>query len=68
MLTAEIRVDTTLIAYVHIVDEESHKMQNSLHRYEVYQPDIGTTPGNIRHDRKDGALALIRKVIDDAID
>lgn len=65
MLTAEIRVNTTLIGHLYIVNEGLFitKPEFTQYRYEYYEPDKNIITGKVIHKRSEGALTLIETVI-----
>jgi len=64
MLTAEIKVNGSLIAHMYIVNEGSFDGENAKYRYEIYHPDDGIIKGKMSHVRSDGALELIRLILE----
>ncbi len=78
MLTVEIKVNGALIEYLYIVNVtplerqvdrilETEKEIKDIYKYEHYDAGEGTIDGKIHHTRNDGALVLVKKVIDKAI-
>lgn len=64
MLTAEIKVNGELIAHIHIVNESLLENNKSRYRYEIYEPREEVRDGRIDHFRVDGALELIRLILE----
>ena len=68
MLTAELRVNCGLIGHIYIVNEKDlgyDTFNTCQYRYEYYELDKEIKRGRVVHDRDEGALELIKKVIED---
>ena len=64
MLTADIRVNGILVSYLYIVNEKMEDEKGRYrYRFERYEPDSEIVKGEVCHKREDGALVLIKKVI-----
>jgi len=68
MVTAEIRINGTLLGHIYAVNDVTLENGQSLYHWECYVPDRGPLVGGteLRHRREDGALALISKIIEAA--
>lgn len=69
MITAEIKVNGNMICHLIAVNEgyKSGVSDECKYRYEVYFPDTKDTQlinGKVTHHRDEGALILIKKIID----
>lgn len=66
MLTCKLCVNDAMISHIYIVNESERYSQNDIqkYRYEIYEPDKPLKKGKIEHNYEDGALILIKKIIE----
>jgi len=63
MITIEIRINGALIGHIYAVNLRGAPDGLCEYRYEYYEPDRGSlVTGKIKHQRPEGALALVAKL------
>lgn len=66
MMTAEIRINGSMISHIYIrnISSEFSVDGMNLYKYEYYQPETGEVKtGEIKFKRDKGALTLVRDII-----
>ena len=69
MLTCDIRINGSMIGYLYMVNEGvAGGDGNYKYRYEYYVCEVGVTRGWVIHERAQGMLSLLRKVIEEIME
>ena len=63
MLTAEVKINGTLLGYAYVVNTSEVQAGATMYRYEFYRPTKQVLRGTVLHRREEGAYELVRLIM-----